>query len=615
MAEEEEELAPARKIFVHNVAQYLGSNLSKRIAASEDEKFEIIGTLGSPSDVKPRWVSRVVEPTAEAMKAAFLECEVTVLDCLNQMQASEELLAAIAPLAELDESKVIIGISSVMTWTRTSPDAEEPEKALTEEEYKRRRPHSRFKQLLALEKLVTRAKRPGLRTHVVAAGVTYGNEEDVLHRLFKAAWKNQPLPLMTLAEGANVLPTIHVNDVCSIVLKLFENDSAPPYLLGVDAGQQSEEAQTVATITSKLSGELGTGEVTRPDEIEVRCTTDYEFFQVGIKLAPSAVDDLGIEWHAKEGLLAHLPAVVREYRESRGLMPMCVLVHGNDVVAKRALAAAVGKEYKLPVIDAAAVLAAKGEGETDAKALIGALTTTACRNQGYVLEGYPRSCDEAKGIFGAGGEGEEGAEAPAEGEGEEAASAGPSSAAAPEFVLVCEGDDEAVKAKVMALDPPPMGEEELGAFLAAYASNNAEDAPTAVLAALDGVDSLGLDAELEPEAALTKAATFLGPRRNYGPTAEELQAKADLEQEAAEEKAAAEAAAAAAREAEEKAEKERREEYEKRRVAELQQQARGPGRLRTTGALPPPASLSISHPPPHRSASFSRCARSRCATT
>ena len=38
-------------------------------------------------------------------------------------------------------------------------NAEEPEKALTEEEYKRRRPHSSFKELLALEKLVPDASR------------------------------------------------------------------------------------------------------------------------------------------------------------------------------------------------------------------------------------------------------------------------------------------------------------------------------------------------------------------------------------------------------------------------------------------------------------------------
>ena len=58
----------------------------------------------------------------------------TVLDLVGQGDAAEMLLEAIAGTAEFAEDKVIVGISSVMTWTRTSPDADEPEKALTEEE-------------------------------------------------------------------------------------------------------------------------------------------------------------------------------------------------------------------------------------------------------------------------------------------------------------------------------------------------------------------------------------------------------------------------------------------------------------------------------------------------
>ena len=50
---DEEELAPARKIFVHNVGAYFGSNLCKKLEAGED-RFEILGTLKGPEEVKPR---------------------------------------------------------------------------------------------------------------------------------------------------------------------------------------------------------------------------------------------------------------------------------------------------------------------------------------------------------------------------------------------------------------------------------------------------------------------------------------------------------------------------------------------------------------------------------
>ena len=130
------------------------------------KRFEVIGTL-KPGGVKPRTVARIVENTPEALSAAFYECELTVLDLLGQGDTAEKMLEAIAGAKEIETDKVLVALSSVMTWTRTSGDADEPEKALTEEEYKRRRPHSNFKELLALEKMVVKSKRTGLRTHVV----------------------------------------------------------------------------------------------------------------------------------------------------------------------------------------------------------------------------------------------------------------------------------------------------------------------------------------------------------------------------------------------------------------------------------------------------------------
>ena len=131
-------------MFIHNVGSYLGANLSKALAGNEEERFEVIGTL-KPDGVKPRSVARIVEATPEALSAAFFECELTVLDLLGQGDAAEAMLEAIAGVKEFETDKVLVGISSIMTWTRTSLDADEPEKAITEEEYKRRRPHSNFK--------------------------------------------------------------------------------------------------------------------------------------------------------------------------------------------------------------------------------------------------------------------------------------------------------------------------------------------------------------------------------------------------------------------------------------------------------------------------------------
>merc|ERR1719327_2310697 len=112
-----------------------------------------------------------------------------------------------------------------------------------------------------------------------------------------------------------------------------------------------------------------------------------------------------------------MASVVQEFREARGLQPLRVLVHGNDDVAKAEIAAALAKEYKVTHVTAAAAAAAGGEGETTAQALVKALSTVGCRNQGYILEGFPANLEEAGALFAsaaAKAEGEEEAEAEAE---------------------------------------------------------------------------------------------------------------------------------------------------------------------------------------------------------
>ena len=58
----------------------------------------------------------------------------------------------------------------------------------------------------------------------VAAGLTYGAEEDLFHSLFKTAWSCQPLPLLTMTDGCNVsaacanVYSLERMRVCSTVL-------------------------------------------------------------------------------------------------------------------------------------------------------------------------------------------------------------------------------------------------------------------------------------------------------------------------------------------------------------------------------------------------------------
>lgn len=68
---------------------------------------------------------------------------------------------------------------------------DEPDVPLTEEDYRRRRPHPNFKDHIATEKLVIKlgkTEKTKFTSYVVAAGLTYGEGEAIFHFLFKASY-------------------------------------------------------------------------------------------------------------------------------------------------------------------------------------------------------------------------------------------------------------------------------------------------------------------------------------------------------------------------------------------------------------------------------------------
>ena len=149
---------------------------------------QVLGSLNA-GESKPIQVDRIVESDMASLRRAFEECDVCVLDGLNAFEEAKAFIGVVSQYEKvLQGSKSLIVVSSVMTWTHTTPNEEvegELGAPLNESDFKKRRPHSNFKELLNLEKMVTKLKKEGLTSRVVAAGLTYGNGEDIFFPLFK----------------------------------------------------------------------------------------------------------------------------------------------------------------------------------------------------------------------------------------------------------------------------------------------------------------------------------------------------------------------------------------------------------------------------------------------
>jgi len=597
---------PRNPMFVLNAGAFVGSAISKAFYDVEaDEGWEVTGTLSGDS-TKPKWVKEVVEPTEEALTPVIARSRIIILDLVSDPRTSEKVLEILAANPPEDE-KTLVAVSTIMTWSRTSPpeEEEEEEKALTEEEYKRRRPHVNFRDQLTLEKLVIRSKSENVVTRVVCAGLLYGGAEDLFHDLFKAAWHGKSLPLLSLADGSNHVPTLHIQDLCSVILRAAEGEG-PPYMVAVDQAVK----QTLKSITEAIAMALGNGVLEFPSKEDVAVHKDCDFFQIDLHVEPLSVAEMGIEWVAQSGLVRNIHKVVAEYRKARGIEPLKLLVVGPLAgvagVLEHGVAEQLATEYKVPHITAQSLVAeamtveselsdkvraAQTKADKDKKTgdgslpddimaalLTNKLNSTECRNQGWVLDGYPQTLPQLK-LMAPEKEDDEEEEAEEEDEGEEGAMPPkPAADLTPEHILVMRAPDATLKARVQAMSQPQveasgMTQDQLQKRTQAFVQANAPEGPNNVLShkALKELETLDLDVEGDPpmEPLLVQARIYLGKARNYGPTPAEVKAREERQAALKAEREAATAAEAERRAEEMRAERERLRQAELARQEEL----------------------------------------------
>ena len=133
---------------------------------------------------------------------------------------------------------------------------------------------------------VYKAKTEKLRTYVVCSGLVYGRGEsdDVFHSLFKDAWHCNPLQLA--GDGSNMVPTIHVSDLSSVVAGVAKTAPEQRYVLAVDSG-----ADTLKDIVGAIATTVGTGDIEQvaADTPVLGSDKAKDYLSVDLKLTSSVV--------------------------------------------------------------------------------------------------------------------------------------------------------------------------------------------------------------------------------------------------------------------------------------------------------------------------------------
>ncbi|KAM9294123.1 adenylate kinase 7 [Gastrophryne carolinensis] len=658
MAEQSEMIARPQRIFINNLDSYIARNIGQYLSgcvagaslqeaeegAEEEEEeaaqlakgdetkprrglFQIVGTLSKASDKKPSFPVETYEISSrDELLLRLLESDVIIYNITEDpAQISDASWAASALHTEMQNfgsQKMFILISTVMTWARSKPlDPDDPDIPLTEDDYRRRRCHGNFKDHLSAEKLVIKLGKTNkgkFCTYVVASGLVYGAEEGVLHTFFKEAWLGETPALPVYGEGHNILPLIHVTDLAGVVQNIVDHRPRTHYLVAVD-----DAPHTLEEVVKSVSLHLGPGKthkVPKESAFLNKEITQLEMDHLLVNLRMEAVflkENFNMKWVSQSGLVENIESVVREFRQSRGLLPVRICILGPPAAGKSTLAKLLCAHYKLHHVHIKDVIAdaiahleslAKAPLEEEEEAEEGPeswqevldsvrenmeqnggrlddsyvirfmkekLKSMRCQNQGYVLDGFPKTYEQARELF-----------TSEEGEEEEASrSKMPhvDKSITPDFVVSLEAPDSFLKKRVINLPERAVAgthysQDRFLRALAAFRELNTED--ETVLNYFDEAEihPLHIDVSRDDDPryrdALKRVTEAVGEPQNYGLTPEE---RAALELREAEESLARETRSkeeAQRREAEEEAERARRWEEWNSRLEEVKRQER-----------------------------------------
>ncbi|XP_070835539.1 adenylate kinase 7 [Chaetodon trifascialis] len=569
--------------------------------------FHVVGTASEKCDEdRPNVLEKYFHLNRDELLSKLLDCDVVIYNITQHADQVEEALWAVSALhkemGHFNGPKMFILISTVMTWACSKPfDPEDLDLPFTDEMFWRRRAHPNFKQHIDLEKRVVKlgkTNRPLFSTYVVASGLQYGMGEQVLHFFFKTSWLGQEHEIPVFGDGKNIIPMIHVNDLASVIQNVIEHQPKPYYLLAVDNSKNTMEdiVKTVASV-------LGPGKIQKRPFEEAFLIKDLSVMEIDSMLVNLRMEGVhlkelfSINWLCEFGLVENIELVVEEYRQTRGLLPIRLCVLGPPAVGKSTVSKQICEHYKLHHITLKETIsetlsqlenavknadpdAENEDSAAEAQELLNSLKdsmeqnrgllddqllvkvvkdklmTNPCRNQGFVLDGFPKTYEQAKELFYA-----------EEYQPEEGTSLISiySQRITPEFVLCLDASDVFLKDRVMNLPERLVQEhnyeqEHFLRRLAMYRENNLED--DTVVGYFDELDITPLYLEItdsdEPDCLLLlqKICDTVGQPRNYGPSSQEVE---EEEMRKAEERLR--------REAQQNAEEERREAEEARHRA------------------------------------------------
>ncbi|NXR50358.1 KAD7 kinase, partial [Hippolais icterina] len=373
-----------RRVFLNHLDSYCGRNIGEYLSTcivgatleSQDEEeegdengsdvefptasgevYEIVGTLSKPESTNPLFAKETYTVSSrEALISHLLECDIVLYNITEDASQIEEATWAASALHNeiktFAKQKLFILVSTIMTWGNTKPlDPENPEAPFNDQDYRRRKPHPSFMDYINAEKHILKLGKTNKKkfsTYVVASGHQYGAEEELFHYFFKICWLGETPAIPVFGDGNNIIPTIHIYDLAVVLQNVADHRPDFQYILAVDTSMH-----TLEELVKCISKTIGPGKiekVPKEDAFQSKELTQMQLDMLFVNLQMESIylkENFNIKWVAEEGLIENIAQVVTEYKQTRGLLPLKVYIHGPPASGKSTIAKELCKHYKL----------------------------------------------------------------------------------------------------------------------------------------------------------------------------------------------------------------------------------------------------------------------------
>uniref|UniRef100_T1JG49 Adenylate kinase 7 n=1 Tax=Strigamia maritima TaxID=126957 RepID=T1JG49_STRMM len=349
------------KIFINWVDTYTGYNLSRHLYNSRNPDANVVSDIEPDADVTDEFLRRSIKfeiygtvkstNTTKSMGHIY-----KVLNRFNQMELIECFNSCDVVIfdisddpEQIDEAK--FALHGKNADIRPSEEEEEIDVSVvvlpfTEDDYRRRKPHPNYKRHWLFEKDVIRIGRfkpEALKTYVISSGLKYGMGEDILFHYFKTAWMNASF-LPCIGNGKNKIPLIYITDLALLLQNLIEkNGTSPMYILAVD-GQTTHLDSIVKAISEKLTtGAMRRISLENALLINGLKSRHLDYLTCDLLMESTIMTYLSFEG----GLLPHISKVIQEFKETHGLEPIRIFIHGPPGAGQKQISENIASYYKV----------------------------------------------------------------------------------------------------------------------------------------------------------------------------------------------------------------------------------------------------------------------------